>query len=53
MRKPCWCVASYLHVIHLQVLLILCRQQQVGVIRGGTELVTRQEEKYQSGQLVQ
>lgn len=44
---------NILHIVHLHVLLILHRQQQVGIRRSRTELVARQYEEGQSGQFIQ
>lgn len=42
-----------LHVVHFHVLLILHRQQQVGIGRSWTELVARQDKESQSCQFIQ
>lgn len=43
---------NILHIIHLHVLLVLHRQQQVGIRRSWAELVTRQDEEGQSGKFI-
>lgn len=48
----CICV-KILHIVHLHVLLVLHRQQQVRIGRSWTELVARQDEEGQSGQFIQ